>query len=54
MTSIAIARQIVKGFLQNKIISFYSFIGDFTQQDSREKRTAKLSRVTNVTGLLLA
>ena len=47
MTSIATARH-------NKIISFYPFIGEFTQQDSKEKRTAKRSRVTNVTGLLLA
>ena len=36
--------------LRNKVVQN----SEFTQRDGREKRTAKLSCVTNMTGLLLA
>ena len=39
--------------LQTNTVSLF-FISEFTQQDSRKKRTANRLSVTNVTGLLLA
>ena len=40
--------------LQTNTVSLFFFISEFTQQDSRKKRTANRLSVTNVTGLLLA